>query len=221
MHTELIDDLFSSIEWDDLAQVHDAADKALTSLADPAILAALWDRMAGDEGLRRGAESFNAFQKFVLHDNRTVGFRVRLHMFSDLMVEEAHNHRASFSARVLRGSYRHMLYGSVDEVWRDGAEVPERRPEPRLVQDQPPGSSYTLHHAFVHSTYALPETVSLVVQGPRVRPSFRIYDLARGVGRTRVGAAQQSEVQEPGESRLERQEIAAAEKRLADWGLFG
>lgn len=221
MHTELIDDLFSCVAWDDLAQVHDAADKALTSLADPAILAAFWDRMAGDEELCRAAESFNAFRKFVLHDNRTAGFRVRLHMFSDLMVEEAHNHRASFSARVLRGSYRHVLYGSVEEVWRGGAEVPEQRPEPRFVQDQPPGSSYTLHHAFVHSTYALPETVSLVIQGPRVRPSFRIYDLARGVGRTRVGAAQQSEVQEPGERRSGMEEISAAGRRLSDWGLFG
>ena len=109
----------------------------------------------------------------------------------------------------------------MEEVWRGGAEVPEQRPEPRFVQDQPPGSSYTLHHAFVHSTYALPETVSLVIQGPRVRPSFRIYDLARGVGRTRVGAAQQSEVQEPGERRSGMEEISAAGRRLSDWGLFG
>ncbi|GHE29870.1 hypothetical protein GCM10017673_35810 [Streptosporangium violaceochromogenes] len=219
MSAALLDELFDAVSWQELEQVHDAADKALVALSEPRVLGALWDRMAKDEVLRHSAENFNAFQKFVLHENDRTGLRLRLHVFSDRMVEEAHNHRASFSARVLRGGYRHFLYGNVEDVWGT-EEAPARPLSPRFVQEQIPGLSYTLHHAFVHSTYALPGTVSLVVQGPRVRPSFRIYDLAKGVTRTRVGAGREAGTQEAGERRLDPAELAAVRATLTEQGVL-
>ncbi|MGK4579914.1 hypothetical protein [Kitasatospora sp. HPMI-4] len=219
MSTEVLTEAFRTVDWRQLEQVHEASATALPALADPAALGALWDGMMRDDRLAESAETFNAFQKFVLHDDLETGLRLRLHIFNEHMVEEAHNHRATFSSLILRGSYRHFLYGDVDHVWGE-EERPATALDARFIQEQLPGSSYTLHHAFVHSTYATPGTVSLVIQGPRDRASFRIYDLARGVTRTRVGGAQTQGAQEPGERKLERSELTVIRAQLAEQGLL-
>lgn len=219
MSTEDLTAAFRDVDWQDLEQVHDASAKVLPALSNPAALGALWDQMEKDERLARSAESFNAFQKYVLHDDASTGLRLRLHIFNEHMLEEAHNHRASFSSLILRGSYRHVLYGNVEDVWGNEDE-PATAVQPRFIQEQTAGTSYTIHHAFVHSTYAIPGTVSLVVQGPRDRASFRIYDLAQGVTRTRVSGAQAPVVQEPGERKLGAAELQATRAELARLGLM-
>ncbi|MEV4915842.1 hypothetical protein AB0K47_03360 [Streptomyces tirandamycinicus] len=210
---------FRDVDWQELEQVHDASAKALPALSNPVTLGALWDRMEKDENLARSAESFNAFQKYVLHDDASTGLRLRLHIFNEHTFEEAHNHRASFSSLILRGSYRHALYGNVEDVW-GGEDEPATAVKPRFIQEQTAGTSYTIHHAFVHSTYAIPGTVSLVIQGPRDRASFRIYDLAQGITRTRVGGNQAQVVQEPGERKLGPAELQSAREELARLGLL-
>jgi hypothetical protein len=216
---ETLDNSFNGVDWESLEEAHEAAQKILPTLAVPANLGSLWDRMMNDEHLVNAAENFNAFQKFVLYENSVTGLRVRLHCFNDRMIEETHNHRASFSAWILRGSYRHFLYGNVEDLW--GTEEGSVRPlEPRLIQDQLPGTSYTLHHAFIHSTQAMPGTVSIVIQGPRIRPSFRIYDQKTQTTRTRFGASQASGAQEPGERRLESTEVAAVRAHLIAQGIL-
>jgi hypothetical protein len=216
---EFLDDAFNYVDWGSLEEVHEAAQKVLPTLAIPANLNRFWDRMMNDEHLIRAAESFKAFQKFVLLDNTVTGLRLRLHCFNDRIIEETHNHRASFSAWILRGSYRHFLYGNVEDLWGD-EERAGRPLEPRLIQDQLPGTSYTLHHAFIHSTQAMPGTVSLVIQGPRIRPSFRIYDRTAQTTRTRFGAGQVGGVQEPGECRLQPTEVAAVRAYLIAQGVL-
>jgi hypothetical protein len=219
MSHEFLDDALNDVDWRSLEEVHEAAQKVFPTLAIPANLSRLWDRMMNDERLIGAAESFNTFQKFVLHDNTVTGLRIRLHRFNDRRIEETHNHRASFSAWILRGSYRHFLYGNVEDLWGD-TEGPARPLEPRLIQDQLPGTSYTLHHAFIHSTQAMPGTVSLVIQGPRIRSSFRIYDQTTQTTRTRFGAGQASGVQEPGERRLQPAEVAAVRAHLIVQGVL-
>ncbi|MEU4062665.1 hypothetical protein AB0F25_09560 [Streptomyces wedmorensis] len=219
MSIDLLIREFHEVDWSRLEQAHEAAAKVLPALSDPVVLGGLWDRMAQDDALAKGAESFNAFQKFLLHDDRETGLRLRLHIFSEYMVEEAHNHRASFSSLILHGSYRHFLYGNVEDVWGE-EEQPATVVEPRFIQEQLPGTSYTLHHAFVHSTYATPGTVSLVVQGPRDRSSFRILDLAEGTTRTRLSGANVADVQEPGERKLDRSELGGIRDHLVSLGLL-
>ncbi|MEU5270119.1 hypothetical protein AB0G77_16595 [Streptomyces hygroscopicus] len=219
MSIEIMKEAFQGVDWGELQRVHEAAAKALPALSDPAVLGLLWDRMRGSEELASKSERFNAFEKYVLHDDPESGLRLRLHIFSEEAVEEAHNHRASFSSLILHGSYRHLLYGNVEDIW-GAEESPATRPEPRFIQEQLPGTSYTLHHAFVHSTYASPGTVSLVIQGPRDRSSFRIYDLAKGLTRTRLGAAAAQGVQEPGERKLTDRDLDLTRNRLAEAGLL-
>jgi hypothetical protein len=209
---------FAGVDWDSLEDVHDAGDKALAALSEPAELGRLFDQLMRDPRLLAMCERFNLFQKIVLIDDPETQLRLRLHVFGDRLVEEAHNHRASFVARILHGSYRHLLYGSATELWPgEAADAPVL--VPRWIQDQYPGYTYTLHHEFVHSTFALPDTVSLVVQGPRDRPEFRIVDLTDGAARTRVGADRDTDVQEAGEQRMSSADVAALRERLHRLGL--
>lgn len=219
MSIDILTKAFHQVDWQHLEQVHEAAATVLPVLAEPAELGRLWDRMVGDDRLAAGAEAFNTFQKFVLYDDPESGVRLRLHIFGDHMVEEAHNHRASFSSLILRGSYRHILYGNVEDVWGE-ENRPAQAPDPRFIQEQLPGSSYTLHNAFVHAVYANPGTISLVIQGPRDRSSFRIYDFVQGTTRTRVGGSNAKEAQEPGERKIRLSELATMRIKLAEMGLL-
>ncbi|WP_405901915.1 hypothetical protein OG696_00810 [Streptomyces sp. NBC_00656] len=219
MSIDILTKAFHQVDWRRLEQVHEAAAAALPVLAEPAELGRLWDRMEEDDQLAASAEAFNTFQKFVLQDDPETGVRLRLHIFGDHMVEEAHNHRASFSSLILRGSYRHVLYGNVEDIWGD-ENRPAQAPDPRFIQEQLPGSSYTLDNAFVHAVYANPGTISLVIQGPRDRSSFRIYDFVEGTTRTRVGGSNAKEAQEPGERKIGRAELGSVRLKLAELGLL-
>lgn len=215
MSIDILTKSFHQVNWDRMEDVHTAATNALPVLAEPAQLGVLWDRMEQDDALASQAEAFNTFQKFVLHEDPETGVRLRLHIFGDDVVEEAHNHRASFSSLILCGSYRHILYGNVEDVWGEEDRTASV-PDPRFVQEQLPGSSYTVHNAFVHAVYSTPDTVSLMIQGPRDRKSIRIYEFNEGTTRTRVGGSQAEAVQEPGERKIGRAELRTTRDRLAE-----
>ncbi|WP_217558983.1 hypothetical protein [Streptomyces sp. GbtcB6] len=219
MSVDILTKSFQQVNWDQMEEVHIAATNSLTALADPAQLGLLWDRMEKDDRLAASAEAFNTFQKYVLYEDPETGLRLRLHIFGDHAVEEAHNHRASFSSLILHGSYRHILYGNVEDVWGEEDRLASA-PEARFVQEQPPGSCYTVHNAFVHAVYANPDTISLVIQGPRQRKSIRIYEFNQGTTRTRVGGSKAGEVQEPGERKIGRAELRTVRDRLAGLGLL-
>ena len=216
---ESIDAIFDVLDWEDLEVAHDAADKVLTDLSDPATLDGMLHRLEATPQLIGMCEKFLSFTKLVLHDNPNNGLRIRLHLFGKEMVEEAHNHRNSFTTRILRGGYRHFLYGNVEQLWDDHGLI--GKPSPRLIHDQRAGHVYTIHHAFVHSTFAQPGTVSLVIQGPRVRRDFKIHELKTGVSRNRLGANEVQNVQEDGERRLSVDDVQEIRERITGWKLAG
>lgn len=205
---------FSSLDWDDIGAIHHANTTILRRLATPRILGSMVRSMAASAALIEMSEQFVSFTKLVLLDDIQSGVRVRLHLFSDAMAEEAHNHRNSFTTHVLRGHYTHILYGNVSQPGVLDA------PQPRLVYEQHADHGYTIHHEFVHSTYAVPNTASLVLQGPRMRKDFQIKNLKTGATRTRVGhLAAQGAIQESGESKLDRAAILQILDDLIRWRL--
>jgi len=214
---DAIDTAFDDLDWENLEAAHDAADHALIALSEPVVLGKLLRRLEDTPELVAMCEHFLSFTKLVLHDNPRSGLRIRLHLFGEEMVEEAHNHRNSFTTRILRGGYRHFLYGNVEQLWDENRVI--GNPSPRLIHDQRAGHVYTIHHAFVHSTYATPGTVSLVVQGPRVRQDFKIHELKTGVSRNRLGADEAMGTQEDGERLLNRADVSALREQVIEWGL--
>jgi hypothetical protein len=182
------------LDWSHVDSLYERVAPFLRDLARPKRLGPLLDATKANPELLARCERFNLFEKVVLyHSDR---LRLRLHLFGDERVEEVHNHRAPFVAHVLHGRYRHLLYGDVRSVRRR-----ENAPyyEPLLAQDQVPGSTYAIGCKMLHSTFAEPGTMSIILQGPAQLESFDIIDLKNGQTRTRYGAARASGVQEAGE----------------------
>jgi hypothetical protein len=204
-----------ALDPDDLGALLATGEEILRSAARPDRLAALLDGTRRDRALLAKCERFNLFRKIVLYEHPKPAMRLRLHLFGD-QIREAHHHRASFAALVLRGSYLHLLFGGEHAVDpRSGAHGLQVL----MAQEQRPGTAYALHHAMMHATLARPETVSLMLQAPAVRTSFRIYDLDTGQRRDRVGSHEMSGQQEPGESTLTDADVEDVIGTLRRWEL--
>jgi hypothetical protein len=207
----------AEIDFADLQSMLDGGEALMREAAQPEHLQALLERTRTSPELLAQCEHFNLFDKILLHEDRQRGVKLRLHVFGG-EVREMHHHRASFSALVLHGSYRHLLFG--DEMWLGEPGDSPSQLQPLLAQEQQPGTSYAIHHAMVHATVAKPETVSLMLQAPVARESFRIYDLETGRRRDRYGKEKAAEVQEEGESRITPERIVEISAQLQQWGLI-
>lgn len=86
------------------------------------------------------------------------GIHLRLSIFRDAGEARPHNHRLSFSTRILAGGYRHTWYGRIGE----GAGL-DSGLTPYLTRTESPGSTYTFHHGAFHSVAPSPDTVALVL----------------------------------------------------------
>jgi hypothetical protein len=188
------------IDWNDAEQVENASEHILRHLAgDRTALRAAVQTAADDPHLRNLCEQYDILDKIVLHDDPS-GFRIRLHLFGSDHYDRPHNHRWTYSARLLTGAYTHTLYGT-DEGFDETTDVSKL--QPKMVRTERPGYGYTLHHTMVHAAVAEPNTVSLIVRGPAVKDRFLVTDRATGQIWWQHGAATESLVE-------------AAVKRLTD-----
>lgn len=98
----------AAIDWNDLAAVAAASDKLLTTLdSDRTMLRELAER---------------ALDKIVLRNDQS-GWRLRLHIFLPGYFDRSHNHRWTYSSRILHGSYTHTLYGTDDQLGTGDTEL--------------------------------------------------------------------------------------------------
>jgi hypothetical protein len=93
------------------------------------------------------------------------GFEVRLNMNprpDNQLVP--HDHCYAFAARILTGGYVHVVRRRTN-----GWDGPFTKADlkPGIVTVERPGSAYTLDHSMVHQAVMEPDTVTLVVRGPR------------------------------------------------------
>lgn len=178
-----------SLDWNDIDAVQAATRQALTALLDDRqpileLLRALPQR----PDLLRLCEHYDILDKIVLHDDSS-GVRLRLHVFAPGYFDRPHNHRWSYASQILRGGYRHYLFGDAElDDTIDPASL-----TPLMVRHEQPGSSYALHHAMVHAVVAEPCTVSLVLRGPAVKDRFLVMDRDTGQSWWQYGASQESE----------------------------
>lgn len=89
------------LEWNDTAKAETTAADLLAHLAGDrtALRAAVEDTFA-DPHLRGLCEHYDILDKIVLHDDET-GFRIRLHLFGSDHYDRPHNHRWTYSARLI------------------------------------------------------------------------------------------------------------------------
>ncbi|WP_328332168.1 MULTISPECIES: hypothetical protein [unclassified Streptomyces] len=145
----------------------------------------------------------------VLYDALDRGFRLRLHIHTDDHFDRPHDHRFSFSSRILTGGYTHTWYHMEGELY-EGPDPAARqylsrhKPDPRgkvdldrltphLTRWESPGSCYTLHHSAIHTTFTTPDTVSLFARGPVEKDRSVIMDKAEGILWWRFGRQDEPE----------------------------
>jgi hypothetical protein len=199
-----------AFDWRDLRTSGNRAAAILRRLAeDPASLKALLLNVLHDETLLGKCERHVPFDKVVVYDADDRDFRIRLHVWRMTDHERAHQHRFSFTARMLQGHYRHVIYDAspLKAVRRDsGNERDHMDPEhpdaatnvdlagirPMLEYDMYAGDGYTLHHDAVHATLVDSQTVSLILRGPAEKEFAFVANLDEGGVYWRFGRRDES-----------------------------
>lgn len=185
---EAIIDPLRSLDWEDIDAVEHATRKALTTIIEDsgAIRTALLSLPERPE-LMTLCEHYDILDKIVLHSDES-GIRLRLHVFLPGYFDRPHNHRWSYASMILRGEYRHYLFGntSLDETIDPGSLTALQ------VRQEHVGTVYALHHTMVHAVVAEPFTVSLVLRGPAIKDRFLVMDRKTGESWWQYGAHQES-----------------------------
>lgn len=194
MSIDTTTDLFAdvaSVDWNNLAAVAAASDKLLVTLdAHRGVLRELAEHAIGNPDLLSMCEHYDILDKIVLHNDPT-GWRLRLHIFLPGYFDRPHNHRWTYSSRILYGNYTHTLYGT-DEQLCDSDDIDVAELQPCMVRTESAGDFYTLHHSMIHSVAAEAYTTSLVARGPAVKDRFLVTDRVTGQAWWQYGAATES-----------------------------
>jgi hypothetical protein len=212
---ETIIEPLRSLDWEDTDAVEAATVKALAMLTSQRrmlrdILLDLPER----PDLLGLCEHYDILDKIVLHDDPS-GVRVRLHIFFPGYFDRPHNHRWSYASTILRGQYRHYLFGDADlDETVDPASL-----KALMVRDEQPGSTYALHHTMVHAVVAEPYTVSLVIRGPAVKDRFLVMDRKTGQSWWQYGASQEP-AYDAEQKRMSVERLAELTNSLREWDLF-
>jgi hypothetical protein len=206
----------ADLDWDDTPAVEAATSKVLGELADNRdLLHSLAHRIPGDRRLSALSEHYDILDKLVLHDD-PAGWRLRLHVFLPGYYDRPHNHRWTYSSRILRGSYRHTLYG-LDDILDEDMDVASLRPY--MVRIEKAGDSYTLHHRMIHAAVAEPHTVTLIIRGPALKDRFLVSDRDTGRSWWQYGTAKE----DPAEAEKKRMDATRMQEvlsNLARWGVI-
>lgn len=220
MSTDTIPSLVADVattDWDDLAAVTATSDKLLTALdSDRTMLRELAEQAVDNPELIALCEHYDILDKIILHDDPS-GWRLRLHVFLPGYFDRPHNHRWTYSSRILHGSYTHTLYGTDDQLSNGNIDVTSL--QPRMVRTESIGDFYTLHHSMIHSVTAQPYTTSLIVRGPAVKDRFLVTDRITGQAWWQHGAATESP-KEAARKRLSATQANACLEGLTELGVL-
>ncbi|MGQ0839462.1 hypothetical protein [Actinokineospora sp.] len=196
-----------AVDWSDLEAAADLTRGIAHTLGDDReLLAALVDRVPGVPELREKCECHALDDKIVIWDDQEKGLRIRLRLANTDQYERVHNHRYSFTAYLLYGTYFHTLYAT-DQPLDETADV--TRFWPRVIREERTGDIITLHHQQLHTTITSPETVSLMIQSPAQKARAFMIRKSDGQVWWRLGAAE--------EDADRRAEIRMSDERFSHW----
>jgi hypothetical protein len=201
--------------WDDIDAVEAETRKVLDTLTgDRSAIRSVLVHMPRRPDLLALCEHYDILDKIVLWDD-PVGFRVRLHVFLPGYFDRPHNHRWSYASTILRGQYRHHLFGNVEL----DEEIAPGSLQAVMVRQEQVGDAYALHHLIVHAVVAEPYTVSLVVRGLAVKDRFLVMDRVAGKSWWQYGAAQESP-EDAAEKRMSIERFRELRRQLDQWDAF-
>ncbi|MCL7376985.1 hypothetical protein [Streptomyces sp. 35G-GA-8] len=160
-------DTLPALDDTDARAAHAACRSVLLRLGDDReLLTRLVDEIEHDPTRLRESEIHPLINRLVLYQDDDRKFQIRLHMSPGSRELVPHNHKYTFTVRILAGAYTH--------VWRrrtgtDEGEFTGQDIEPGITTVERPGSLYTLGHPMIHQTIMEPGTVTLFMRGPRAK----------------------------------------------------
>lgn len=161
------------LDWENIEEVNAFSQNMfLKLLCDKVLLKSQFQNVLNDNHLFSLCEHYDILDKIVIYDDPINEYRIRLHLFLPGYIDRPHNHRWTYSSYIIKGFYKHFIYGSESQF--DKTNI--KNLKPTMIRNEYEGSSYTLHHTLVHSIVAEPYTVSIVLRGPAVKDKFFIYD---------------------------------------------
>ncbi|NEW40161.1 hypothetical protein GV792_15840 [Nocardia cyriacigeorgica] len=213
---ETLIDPLRSVDWNETEAVDSATRKAFDQIASSRYLlrrgiAAVRE----DPRLMSLCEHYDILDKLVLFDDQETAIRVRLHIFGPGYHDRPHNHRWTYSSRILRGEYRHRIYSPVDLH----TDLDPTTLHAMHVRQEQVGTSYTLHHSAIHAVVAEPGTVSIVLRGPAMADRFLVMDSATGQAWWQYGAAKETP-DDAYRKRMTRERFDALVTSLTDWNVI-
>jgi hypothetical protein len=159
-----IDVPFADLHWPDNADGVPAPLAFLQSLSAPE-LCDLAAAAVADLALIPHHETLAFLDKIVLARDAGTGAQLRLHRYTSLGTGDVHDHRWSFAARILTGSYEHRRFAA-DDV---GLSVPIGS------ETVEAGSTYFIHWRDLHSVTALElPTWTVILRGSPQQRAFHV-----------------------------------------------
>ena len=157
----------SYLDWGSVETAEKSSRDALRELCRPGALRELLGGVLADERLLKLSERHSWGDRLILWDDPVNQWRIRLHRFED-RADEPHSHRWPFHTLILHGSYHHALFGP--EQWiRARLEEGGSLPTPSVVRTEATGSSYAIDNEMVHYVKTEADTISVIIQGPRLK----------------------------------------------------
>jgi hypothetical protein len=211
---EAIIEPLRSLDWEDIDAVEHATRKAITTITeDPGEIRAALVSLPERPELMTLCEHYDILDKIVLHNDES-GIRLRLHIFLPGYFDRPHNHRWSYASMIMRGEYRHYLFGNAT---LDETIDPDSLTALQVRQEHV-GTIYALHHTMVHAVVAEPFTVSLVLRGPAIKDRFLVMDRKTGESWWQYGANQES-VTSAAEKQMSLERLCNLTASLHEWDL--
>jgi hypothetical protein len=171
-------DALADVDWEQPESILNGCTPLFDAArTDPTFLTELLDRLPGEPNLTEKCERYDFLDKLVLADLADLGVRVRLHLYRPGFFDRPHNHRWSFASNILRGEYRHRIFGR-DDAFDEHTDTDALIPIHERIERR--DDCYALHHTSVHTVQAEADTISLLVRGPAAKERFLIVDRAAG-----------------------------------------
>jgi hypothetical protein len=204
-----------SLDWEDIDAVEHATRKTLTAITeDPEAIRAALLMLPKQPELLRLCEHYDILDKIALYSDES-GVRLRLHVFLPGYFDRPHNHRWPYASKILRGEYRHYLFG---DITLDETIDPSSLTALQVRQEHV-GTIYALHHTMVHAVVAEPYTVSLVLRGPAIKDRFLVMDRKTGESWWQYGASQES-TSSAAKKQMSLEQLSDVTVSLREWDLF-
>lgn len=213
------------IDWEDLDLVEQTSRLALEQMwANREIIRTALDAVADTPELLAMCERPDpvtigevgqSLDKIVMYADPESGVRVRLHVFWNGCYDLPHNHRWSFASMVLKGQFRHFMYGDQGDD-----DIPFPLPFNVLhAREERQGMTYALHHRMMHALVAEENTVSLVIRGPAVKDYSFLVDTKTGERMYHFGADKESPEKEA-RRKMTPETLRDLSVKFREWDLF-